>query len=62
MEWLIDALVLFIRLALAGFLIWGGWLCLGPAAAPLPAKEDGFERAASLVLLALLCTTIAGVP
>ena len=39
----------------------------GPAAAPASAKdvkapEERFERVASLVLLALLCTTLAAVP
>ena len=64
MELLIEAAVLVVRLALAGFVMWGGWLCLRSAAAAAPAhqaKADGFERVASLVLLALLCTTIAGV-
>jgi hypothetical protein len=64
MEWLIDAVVLVVRLALAGFVMWGGWLCFRSFAAPAQApqaKADGFERVASLVLLALLCTTIAGV-
>ena len=60
---LIEAVVFVVRLALAGFVMWGGWLCLRSfAVAPArEAKADGFERVASLVLLALLCTTIAGV-
>jgi hypothetical protein len=51
--------------------MWGGWLCLetwllgedaDPAASPTEeAKAQSFERVASLVLLALLCTTLAGV-
>ena len=68
MESLIEAVVLVVQLALAGFVAWGGWLCFRAwsrgesAAAPAPrAQADGFERVASLVLLALLCTTIAGV-
>ena len=70
MEFLIEAVVLVVRLALAGFVMWGGWLCFrawfrGESAATRTAspaaKADGFERVASLVLLALLCTTIAGV-
>ena len=65
MEFIIDALVFVVRLALAGFVMWGGWLSLRSYTAAAPAaqaeKDDGFERVASLVLLALLCTTIAGV-
>jgi hypothetical protein len=63
-ETLIEAVVLVVRLALAGFVMWGGWLCFRSLTAAAPAaqaKDDGFERVASLVLLALLCTTIAGV-
>jgi hypothetical protein len=73
MEWLIATIVTVIQLALAGFLMWGGWLVLGEtfrqqradaaAADPLPAarpqaQANDFERVASLVLLALLCTTL----
>ena len=62
MEFLIEAVVLVVRLALAGFVAWGGWLCFRASAAPAPQAQDGgFERVASLVLLALLCTTIVGV-
>jgi hypothetical protein len=71
MELVLGALVVIVQLALAGFLTWGGWLCFrewlrgerlaAPArAARREAKAEGFERVASLVLLALLCTTIAG--
>ncbi len=71
MELVLGALVVVVQLALAGFLTWGGWLCFrewlrneqlaAPArAAPREPKAEGFERVASLVLLALLCTTIAG--
>ncbi|HEX9431701.1 MAG TPA: hypothetical protein VF936_02825 [Burkholderiales bacterium] len=71
MELVLGALVVVVQLALAGFLTWGGWLCFrewlrgerlaapGRAARREP-KAEGFERVASLVLLALLCTTIAG--
>ena len=72
MDFIIEALVLVVRLALAGFVMWGGWLCFRtwfrgqPAAAEAapaaPAKNDGFERVASLVLLALLCTAMLSVP
>ena len=72
MELVLGALVVIVQLALAGFVTWGGWLCfkqwlrderrVAPArtAAPREAKAEDFERAVSLVLLALLCTTIAG--
>ena len=72
MELVLGALVAIVQLALAGFLTWGGWLCFkewlrderlaapARAAAPREPKAEGFERVASLVLLALLCTTIAG--
>ena len=67
----ITTIVILIQLALAGFVVWGGWLCFKdwfrrdrPAAGEepqeaAPAKADSFERVASLVLLALLCTTLA---
>jgi len=63
--------VLIVQLALAGFVAWGGWLCFrewlrdrqlaapASAAAAREPKAESFERVASLVLLALLCTTIA---
>jgi hypothetical protein len=73
MELVLKALVVVIQLAVAGFVVWGGWLCLrewlrGDGAAEAPAtpavslqeRPESFERVASLVLLALLCTTIAG--
>jgi hypothetical protein len=72
MATLLDILVILFQLALAGFLMWGGWLCLrdwlrSPQAAvgsrsakAAKAPQEGFERVASLVLLALLCTAIAG--
>ena len=73
MELVLKALVVVIQLAVAGFVIWGGWLCFrewlrsdraseAPATPPVAVREtpESFERVASLVLLALLCTTIAG--
>ena len=68
MELVLKLCVVLVQLALAGFVVWGGWLCFrewlladpaaqAPAAAPRP---QSFERVASLVLLALLCSTIAG--
>jgi len=74
MESFITTIVTLIQLALAGFVMWGGWLCFKawfryerPAAAAeppaaAPAKVDRFERVASLVLLPLLCTTLAAAP
>jgi hypothetical protein len=72
MDLLIGTIVAVIQLALAGFVMWGGWLVLrdwfrGPradaaAADAVPAPQEqanNFERVASLVLLALLCTTLA---
>ena len=70
MELVLKALVIVIQLALGGFVIWGGWLCFrewlrdrqlaapASAAAAREPKAESFERVASLVLLALLCTTI----
>ena len=71
MELVLNALVIVVQLALAGFVMWGGWLCFrdslrahraaaAPAARLAARKQERFERVASLVLLALLCTTIAG--
>jgi len=71
MELVLQALVIVVQLALGGFVMWGGWLCLrewlradrahsAQAAALAPDKPADFERVASLVLLALLCTTLAG--
>ena len=71
MELVLKALVIVVQLALGGFVMWGGWLCFrewlradgAPAVAAAPVAEatpQSFERVASLVLLALLCTTIAG--
>ena len=71
MDFLVEALVLVVKLALAGFVMWGGWLSLstwlrgeelaaGGVPSAVDAKSKSFERVASLVLLALLCTTLAG--
>ncbi len=68
MELLVNALVLIAKLLAGGFVAWGGWLSLralrgSRSAAPLAregAQAGNFERVASLVLLALLCTTLAG--
>lgn len=67
-----QTIVLIIQLALAGFVAWGGWLSLSTWLRKLRGERalrsenrvaspggDSFERVASLVLLALLCTTIA---
>ena len=70
MDFLVEALVVVVKLVLAGFVMWGGWLCLstwlrgeelaaGGVASTDDARTKSFERVASLVLLALLCTTIA---
>jgi hypothetical protein len=71
MDAFISTIVTLIQLMLAGFVVWGAWLVFkaqfrpahsGAAAeAPAPkAQADDFERVASLVLLALLCTTLLG--
>jgi hypothetical protein len=61
----ISTIVFTIQIALAGFVAWGGWLAVRIALAPAkPAptasrpQAGNFERVASLVLLALLCTTL----
>ena len=70
MDFLVGALVVVVKLALAGFVMWGGWLSFSTwlrGDAPQATAElaeprpQSFERVASLVLLALLCTTLAGV-
>jgi hypothetical protein len=74
MEIALKAFVILAQLAVAGFVVWGAYLCvstwirdlrgvrsaspMGAGAAP---SQPSFERVASLVLLALLCTTLAGV-
>ena len=60
MELAIDFLVTLFQAALFVFLLWGASLCLATKETPIT-QFPGFERvAASLVLLALLCTTLAG--
>lgn len=70
MDILVAAFVVVVKLALAGFVMWGGWLSFSTwlrgdapksGAVPVEPKPQGFERVASLVLLALLCTTLAAV-
>jgi hypothetical protein len=70
MELVLNALVIVVQLALGGFVMWGGWLCVrewfradraapaAQAAAFARDKPEDFERVASLVLLVLLCTTL----
>lgn len=71
MDFLVEALVVVVQLALAGFVMWGGWLCFSTwlrgeelaadaVASTVDARTKSFERVASLVLLALLCTALAG--
>ena len=69
MDFWVGELVVVVQLVLAGFVMWGGWLCLStwlrgdapePGAAASMPKPQTFERAATLVLLALLCSTYAG--
>jgi hypothetical protein len=75
MELIADAVVRIIQIALFALLVWGGALCLrdllrrpSPSTRASDMKQVAvsepadFERVASLVLLALLCTTLAGVP
>ena len=57
MQTILQMLVFIVPLAVGGFVIWGGWLCF--SAWLREPRTDSFERVASLVLLALLCTTIA---
>ena len=79
MEMTLKMLVLTVQLALASYVLWGGFMCIAPLLIELramfrasqrsfaaeraasSAQPIGFERVASLVLLALLCTTLAGV-
>jgi hypothetical protein len=75
METVINVLVTVVQIAAFAFLLWGACLCLRellerprarPQAAEIKevalAESASFERVASLVLLALLCTTLAGLP
>ena len=50
MQTILQTLVFIVQLAVGGF-VFSAWTG--------PAKALSFERVASLVLLALLCTTIA---
>ena len=73
MQLAIDVLVTLVQIALFTFLLWGASLSLrallsrphAPRQARdmrevASAQQASFERVASLVLLALLCTTFAG--
>ena len=60
MEPVIDVLVTLVQIALAAFLLWGAALCMPDMWKVAPQQQASFERVASLVLLALLCTTLAG--
>jgi hypothetical protein len=59
MQLAIDVLVTLVQIALFAFLMWGASLCLRDMTEAPTSEQAGFERAASLVLLALLCTTLA---
>lgn len=71
MDFWVEALVVVVKLALAGFVMWGGWLSFSTwlrgdapqvnAATLMEPKPQNFERVASLVLLALLCSTLVAV-
>jgi hypothetical protein len=62
MALLLNVLVFLVQISLVAFVARGGWLLLREGLAAMKtAAEDGFERVASLVLLALLCTTIAAI-
>ena len=70
MDFWVEALVVVVKLALAGFVMWGGWLSFSTGLrgdAPqansvlMEGKPENFERVASLVLLALLCSTLVAV-
>ena len=65
MDAFVSTIVTVIQIVLAGFVAWGAWLAFRAAVAPAKAvapksrtQADDFERVASLVLLALLCTTL----
>ena len=73
MEISLKACLILLQLTLAGFIVWGAYLCLStwihdlravrtasPIRAAATPSQPSFERVASLVLLALLCTTLAG--
>ena len=58
MDFLAGGFAVVVKVALAGFVMWIGWLSFSTMLVEL--KPQSFERVASLVLLALLCTTLAG--
>jgi hypothetical protein len=65
MDAFVSTMVTVIQIVLAGFVAWGAWLAFRSSPAPAKpvasasrAQADDFERVASLVLLALLCTTL----
>jgi threonine/homoserine/homoserine lactone efflux protein len=65
MDAFISTIVTLIQIVLAGFIAWGAWLAFRSSLAPAKPVEaasrvqaDDFERVASLVLLALLCTAL----
>jgi hypothetical protein len=60
MEIALQASVLIIQFGLAGFIAWGALACIKDALRAC--RTPSFERVASLVLLALLCTTFAALP
>jgi len=69
MDTLAGTIVAVMQLIAAGFVLWGGWLCVNDwfahrrpamrsASEAKPPEVPDFERVASLVLLALLYTTL----
>jgi hypothetical protein len=73
MELVINVIVTVVQIAAFAFLLWGASLCLrdllarprararsGEVKDVAMAENAPFERVASLVLLALLCSTLAG--
>jgi hypothetical protein len=60
METVLQASVLITQFGLAGFITWGALACIKDALRA--SRTPSFERVASLVLLALLSTTLAALP
>jgi hypothetical protein len=60
MEIALQASVLIIQFGLVGFIAWGALACIKDVVRA--SRTPSFERVASLVLLALLCTTVAALP
>ena len=56
----IDLLVTLLQFGLFAFLLWGASLCVPDLRAMVFGQHAAFERVASLVLLALLYTTLVG--